>query len=347
MNGRFSEIKEGLGICFGPASGLSIGQLTPLVQRAETAGFDSVWTGEFGNDCLAWVQAFAGVTQSCQVGSSIANIFLRHPVVVAAAAAVIAELSSSRFILGVGTSHRSIVEESLGLAMAQPLDYLEEYVQVVKALLAGKPVHHHGAFFRINGYTLATGISYSGLPIYAASLGLAAAAKAARYADGVILTLTPPDYEVELVQKLQTSAQLAERDPAAIKVVQVVPCFISADHEAAELAARRMVCRYTALPFYGNMFAQAGFQQEVTHIRAALAADDTQRARQAVSYSMLEALAAVGDWAACLQIVERHRQAGADSVVLYPNAVDSDEPAAWYEAICVLLDSYTSAAPPS
>jgi alkanesulfonate monooxygenase SsuD/methylene tetrahydromethanopterin reductase-like flavin-dependent oxidoreductase (luciferase family) len=342
MNGGASLSKRGLGICFGPASGLSIGQLIPLAQRAEASGFDSIWTGEFGNDCLAWVQAFAGVTKTCRVGSSIVNIFLRHPVVVAAAAAVIAELSSSRLILGVGTSHRSIVEESLGLAMVRPLEYLEEYVQVVKAVLAGKPVHHHGSFFGIEGYTLGTGSSYCDLPIYVAALGLIAAERAARYADGLLLTLTPPEYEYELVQRLQASATLADRNPAAIKVVQVVPCFISADHEAAELAARRMVCRYTALPFYSNMFAKAGFQQEVTGISAALAADDTRRAWQAVSYPMLEALAAVGDWAACQQTIERHRQAGADSVVLYPNAVGSDAQAAWYEAICVLLDSYAS-----
>lgn len=336
-----------LGICFGPASGLSIGQLIPLAQRAETVGFDSIWAGEFGNDCLAWVQALATVTTTCRVGSSIVNIFLRHPVVVAAAAAVITELSGSRLILGVGTSHRSIVEESLGLAMVRPLEYLEEYVQVVRAVLAGKPVHHRGSFFRIEGYTLGTGISHSDLPIYVATLGLAAAAKAARYADGVLLTLTPPEYEYELVQRLQNSAKLAERNPAAIKVVQVVPCFISEDNEAAELAARRMVCRYTALPFYSNMFAKAGFQQEVTGIRAALTADDTQRAWQAVSYPMLEALAVVGDWATCQQTIERHRQAGADSVVLYPNAVGSDEQAAWHEAICVLLDSYALEAPSS
>jgi alkanesulfonate monooxygenase SsuD/methylene tetrahydromethanopterin reductase-like flavin-dependent oxidoreductase (luciferase family) len=342
MNGRAGLSKRELGICFGPASGLSIGQLIPLAQRAEGAGLDSIWTGEFGNDCLAWVQAFASVTKSCRVGSSIVNIFLRHPVVVASAAAVVAELSDSRFILGLGTSHRSIVEESLGLTMVRPLEYLEEYVRVVKAVLTGKPVYHQGSFFRVEGYTLGTGLSHSDLPVYVAALGLTAAERAARYADGVLLTLTPPEYEYELVQRLQTSAKLADRDPAAIKVVQVVPCFISADHEAAELAARRMVCRYTALPFYGNMFAKAGFQQEVTGIRAALAADDTQRAWQAVSYPMLEALTAVGDWAACQQTIERHRQAGADLIVLYPNAVDSDAQAAWYEAICVLLDRYAS-----
>ncbi|MBI1880101.1 MAG: LLM class flavin-dependent oxidoreductase [Chloroflexi bacterium] len=337
-----SVSKKGLGICFGPASGLSIGQLIPLAQRAEAVGFDSIWTGEFGNDCLAWVQAFAGVTKSCRVGSSIVNIFLRHPVVVAAAAAVIGELSGSRLILGLGTSHRSIVEESLGLAMVRPLEYLEEYVQVVKAVLTGKPVNHRGSFFRVEGYTLGTGLSHSDLPVYVAALGPTAAERAAQYADGVLLTLTPPEYEYQLVQRLQNNAKLAGRDPEAIKVMQIVPCFISNDRMATQMAARRMICRYTALPFYGNMFAKAGFQQEVASIREALATGNTRQAWQIVSQPMLEALAAVGDWAACQQTIKRHYQAGADSVILYPNAVSSDEQTAWHEAIHVLLDSYSS-----
>lgn len=339
MTSSVSVGKKELGICFGPASGLSIGQLIPLAQRAEAVGFDSIWTGEFGNDCLAWVQAFASVTKSCRVGSSIVNIFLRHPVVVAAAAAVVAELSGSRLILGLGTSHRSIVEESLGLAMVRPLEYLAEYVQVVRAVLTGKPVNHRGSFFRVDDYRLGTGLSAANVPVYIAVLGLAAAEKAARYADGVLLTLTPPEYEYQLGQRLQNSATAAGRDPEAIKVMQIVPCFISNDHMAAQMAARRMICRYTALPFYGNMFAKAGFQQEVASIREALAAGNTQRAWQIVSPSMLEELAAVGDWAACRQTIERHRQAGADSVILYPNAVSSDEQMAWHEAIRALLDS--------
>jgi alkanesulfonate monooxygenase SsuD/methylene tetrahydromethanopterin reductase-like flavin-dependent oxidoreductase (luciferase family) len=331
--------KNELGICFGPASGLSVGQLIPLAQRAEAVGFSSIWTGEFGNDCLAWVQAFAAATQSCQVGSSIVNVYLRHPVVVAAAAAAIHELSHSRFILGLGASHRPIVEESLGLAMVRPLEYLEEYTLIIKAVLAGKPIFHQGTFFNIQGYKLEAQTVISELPLHVAVLGVTAAEKAARYADGVLLTLTPPNYEAELIQRLQHSARLADRDPASIKVLQILPCFLADDREAAEMAGRRMICRYTALPFYGNMFAKAGFQGEVTAIRAALSSGKPEQAAQAVSHSMLEALAAVGDFTACQKAVERHREAGADSVILYPNAVTSETSKAWHEAITFILEN--------
>jgi 5,10-methylenetetrahydromethanopterin reductase len=315
---------------------LSIGQVLPLAQKAEQAGFESVWTGEFGNDCLAWVQALGSATQQARIGSSIVNVYLRHPAVTAAAAAVIDELSGGRLVLGLGASHRSIVEESLGLALTQPLAYLEEYVRVVRAVLSGKPVYHQGEFFRLQGYQLSTKLGRPNLPIYVAVLGLTAAERAACYADGVILTLTPPDYEDELIQRLKKSAELAGRDPTTLGVVQILPCFISDDGEAAELAARQMICRYTSLPFYGNMFIKAGFQREVTGIREALATGDEQRAWRAISPRMIEALAAVGDWAACRRTIERHRQAGAHPVVLYPNAVS----AGWEEAIKLTLRLY-------
>lgn len=325
-----------IGICFGPASSLSVGQLIPLAQKAELAGFESIWTGEFGNDCLAWVQALGSATQQARIGSSIVNVYLRHPAVTAAAAAVIDELSGGRLVLGLGASHRSIVEESLGLALTQPLAYLEEYVRVVRTVLSGEPVYHQGEFFRLQGYQLGAKPAWPQVPIYVAVLGLTAAKRAARYADGIILTLTPPDYEAELIQRLKKSAELAGRDPTTIEVVQILPCFISDDGEAAELAARQMICRYTSLPFYGNMFIKAGFQREVMDIREALAVGDEQRAWRAISPRMVEALTSVGDWAACQRAIERHRQAGADTVVFYPNAVS----AGWEEAINLTLRLY-------
>lgn len=330
--------KGDVGLCFGPASGLSVGQLIPLAKKAEAAGFNSIWTGEFGSDCLAWVQAFATVTQNCRIGSSIANIYLRHPTAVAAAAAAIDEVSNSRLILGLGASHRSIVEESLGLEMVRPLEYLEEYVQIVKAILTGNPVYFQGSYFKVQGFKLAAGTLHAQLPIYVAALGLTAVEKAAQYADGVLLTLTPPDYERKLVQRLHSSARLAGRDPDSIKVVQILPCFIGPE-DAAEMSARQMICRYTALPFYGNMFAKAGFQQEVDNIKEALARNEPEQACRAVSLPMLEALAATRNLSACQQAVERHRKAGADLVVLYPNAVASETSQAWYEAINSMIEA--------
>ena len=168
-------------------------QLIPLAQKAEAAGFSSIWTGEFGNDSLAWVQALAQATARCQVGTSITNIYLRHPTTVAVAATTIAELSPNRLILGLGTSHRPIVEGLLGLEMVRPLDYLEAYVRVVQAMLSGKRVGHHSDFFRLRGYKLqARPAEMVKIPIYVAALGLTAAKRAAQYADGIILTLTPP-----------------------------------------------------------------------------------------------------------------------------------------------------------
>lgn len=329
-----------VGICFGPASGLSIGQVLLLAQKAEKVGFESLWTGEFSNDCLAWGQALGSATQQARIGTSIVNIYLRHPAVVAAAAAVIDELSGGRLVLGLGISHRSIVEESLGLALTQPLAYLEEYVRVVRAVLSGEPVYHQGEFFKLQDYQLGAKPPRPHLPIYVAVLGLTAAERAARYADGVILTLTPPGYVSELVMRLQDNARAAGREPESLEVVQIVPCFFSDQFAVAELAARRMICRYVSLPFYGNMFAKAGFEAEVAEIGEALAAGAEARAWQAVSPAMIEGLAAVGDWAACQQVIERYRQAGAHTVVLYPNAVTGDTARDWDEAINLTLASY-------
>jgi alkanesulfonate monooxygenase SsuD/methylene tetrahydromethanopterin reductase-like flavin-dependent oxidoreductase (luciferase family) len=322
---------------------LSVAQLVPLAIEAERVGFGSIWTGEFGNDCLAWVQAFGQATQHCRIGSSIVNIYLRHPTVVAAAAAAINALRPGRLVLGLGTSHRPMVEASLGLKLTRPLDYLEEYVHLVRATLTGEPIEFKGQFFEVHDYQLgAQNGEAINVPIFVAALGLTAAARAARYADGVILTLTPTDYERKLVNCVREDAEMAGRDPDRIEIVQIIPCFISDDRLSAQAAARRMICNYTSLPFYASMFGSAGFPQEVANIQTALDSGRTRQAEQAVSEQMLHALAAVGNLADVNETIEQHRQAGATTIALYPNGIDLQNSQTWLDAINRTIDQVAS-----
>ena len=91
-----------------------------------------------------------------------------------------------------------------------------------------------------------------------------------------------------------------------------------------------MISRYTALPFYGNMFSKAGFAAEVKTIREALDAKQIQKAEQAILPRMINALAMLGSFTAFGPTIEHFQDIGV-KVVLYPNGVSSDQPAAWYE----------------
>jgi len=84
--------------------------------RNQEAGFAT----ELNSDVLATVQLMGEATERIQVGSWVANIYLRHPYVCAQAAALIADATGGRMLLGLGVSHQP-VNRALGVAMESPI----------------------------------------------------------------------------------------------------------------------------------------------------------------------------------------------------------------------------------
>ena len=116
-----------LGVVLSTATRAPAREFVALALLAEEHGFEAVLVNEGRSDALAHVEAIALATSRIQVGTNIANIYLRHPLLLAMTASVIAELSEGRLSLGLGISHRPVIE-SLGLQMERPGDYLREYV---------------------------------------------------------------------------------------------------------------------------------------------------------------------------------------------------------------------------
>ena len=82
-----------------------------MAQNAEAAGFDRIFVAEVNNDVLATAQLMGTSTERINVGTWVANIYLRHAYACVQGAALIAEATGGRFILGlgVGLTNRSTV----------------------------------------------------------------------------------------------------------------------------------------------------------------------------------------------------------------------------------------------
>src|SRR5262249_3050106 len=82
-----------------------------LAATAEPRGFDSVFMVEsvFSNDALTTVAGMAGRTTRITIGTGIANIYLRHPVMLGIAASAIADISDGRLVLGLGPNNERMI----------------------------------------------------------------------------------------------------------------------------------------------------------------------------------------------------------------------------------------------
>lgn len=88
-----------------PGVGWNADEIRAIAREAEEAGFDAIVAAEVNNDVMATAQLMGAVTERIQVGTWIANIYLRHAYTCAQGAALIAEATGGRFVLGLGVSH--------------------------------------------------------------------------------------------------------------------------------------------------------------------------------------------------------------------------------------------------
>ena len=227
--------------------GLELGYLTKgspdpvaLAERAEAAGFDSVWVSEaWGSDgvsLLAWIGAR---TERVALGTAILPIGSRTPALLAQTAATLDMLSGGRLILGLGVSGPQVMEGWHGVPFAKPVTRTRETVDVIRQILRRETkLEYGGESIRLplpGGTGLGKPLKLmlrprrAGIPIYVASIGPQNAALTAEIADGWLPFLYSPDRAAE-VWGPALAAGAAKRGLAApLDVAPMVDCALGDD----------------------------------------------------------------------------------------------------------------------
>jgi 5,10-methylenetetrahydromethanopterin reductase len=312
-----------IGLSIASHSGLAPARIGELAAAAERAGFGAVFVAEGHGDALALCHPVAAATRRVRVGTAVANAALRPPVLAAKTAAQLDQAADGRFILGIGVGN-PVMNGRFGIAPFRPLQMVEEYVAVVRAVLAGSPAGHAGGLFRTGMIPLDSPPVRADLPIYLGALGPRMLELAGRIADGVVLNLVSPAQAGEAAGLVRAAAAAAGRDPAAVEIVCVVHCCLSGDAAAAAAAARDVVPRYVLHPAVPSLFGEDGLGTDLRPVRELLLAGDRAGATARVPQPVADRFVAHGDVAACGQRLAEYRAAGVDLPVLFPMPVGGD-----------------------
>jgi F420-dependent oxidoreductase-like protein len=283
--------------------GADLGEAISLARRADALGYDSLWvTHGGGRDALLVLSAYAHAAPRVGLGTGVVPIYPRHPVLLAQEALTLSDLSGGRLRLGLGVSHRSMMEGALGLDMGRPLEAIREYLTVLRAALGGK-VEHRGERYRVAWQSGLPRLP-AGPPILLAGLGPKMLELAGEIADGVVLWLCAPGYiREQAIPALLRGRRRAGRTLDGFEVVAAVPAALTVDAAAGGRLFRSELVRYLALPFYRAMLLHSGFAAE-------LAAYDRAPRPDSVPEAFVSALAAVGDFKTLERFVALHREAG-------------------------------------
>src|SRR6185503_6679256 len=190
--------------CF-VSTGRSLEAAVERVKLAEGLGFESVYlTHISGREPFIVLSAYAQATKRIRLGTGVTPIYTRTPANMAQTAATLDELSGGRHNLGIGVSHRPVVEGWYGQTIDKPVREMREYVAIVRAILRGEDPPSDTTKWR-TGFKLAGVDPRPDLPIYVAALSPAMLRAAGEIADGTILWLCNPEY-IERVVVPETRA---------------------------------------------------------------------------------------------------------------------------------------------
>ena len=224
---------------------------------AEAAGVRQIWMAQPPDrpDILTIFSATAIKTSTVRLGTAIVPTYPRHPLLLAQQALAIYDIAPGRLRLGIGPSHRFIIEDMYGLQQKTPLTHLREYVEILRAALWEGKVNHHGYFYNV----VATLNRTPQIPVLISTLGEKAFHLAGQIADGALSWVCPVPYLLHTgIPTLRASAATAGR--AAPPLVAHVSVALSEDRNSILLAGHRLLDFYAKIPFYANMFSKAGFQ---------------------------------------------------------------------------------------
>jgi alkanesulfonate monooxygenase SsuD/methylene tetrahydromethanopterin reductase-like flavin-dependent oxidoreductase (luciferase family) len=211
----------------------------------------------FSPDTTNIFASAAAKTSAVRLGTAITPIYLRHPLALAQQALAIDDIAPGRFRLGIGPSHRPMIEGVYGLSQSTPLPYMREYLQVLRAALWEGKVNHHGQFFNV---VVASMSRTAKIPLLISTLGEKAFLLAGEISDGALSWLCPVQYLLNTglpaLRKAAASSSSRRSGPPLVAHVLVA---LSQDGSLILEKGHQMLGYYAKLPFYAKMFADAGF----------------------------------------------------------------------------------------
>ena len=303
--------------CF-VSAGRSLDAAVRRVRLAEELGYEACYVTHIaGRESLTLLTIYASSTERLRIGTGVVPIYTRTPATMAQTAATINEFSHGRLRLGLGISHRPVVEGWHGQSIDSPAREMREYVEIVRAILRGEDPPAGTKWstgFRLAGVDIAPD-----LPIYIAALSPLMLRLAGEIADGVLLWLCVPDYiRTVVVPEVTKGREKAGKGLGGFDIVPAVPAAATDDVRAAHEVLRGDLIPYFALPFYRAMLERSGFGTELAEYDGA--AGDPDSMKRAMSNEFLHALAAIGSPSDVRDGVRGYLEAGATSPCVSPIA---------------------------
>ena len=208
-----------------------------------------------GFDMLTVIAVAARAAPRIEFATAVVPIYTRHPVALAQQALTTQAATGGRLLLGLGLSHKPVVEQRWGLSFERPVAYMREYLAILLPLLRGEAVNYSGERLKANTQLTVTEVTPPSVVL--AALGERMLRLAGELTDGTALWMVgPKTVASHVTPTISEAARQAGRGSPRIMVG--APICVTNDVDAARERAAHGLANYGQLPSYRAMLDKEG-----------------------------------------------------------------------------------------
>jgi alkanesulfonate monooxygenase SsuD/methylene tetrahydromethanopterin reductase-like flavin-dependent oxidoreductase (luciferase family) len=306
----------------------SVEEALRRTEVAEQLGYDSVWmTHVNGADAFVLMAAAAVRTQRIRIGVGVVPIYSRTPATMAQTARSLWDLSNGRSYLGVGLSHKIVVEGWHNQRIDRPAAEMREYLTIMRAILDGETPPATGEKW-ISNMPLVEFEPDRTVPLLVGALSPAMLRAAGELADGVILWMCNPRYLEEVViPEVRKGRDKAGKSMDGFQIVPSIPCGPTEHPERVRKLYVKQVLNNLRLPFYRKVLERGGYHDTLavldevdTYEGLAQPVTDEQLERLSTSEYVSD-IAAIGSEEEVAEKLAQYARAGATTAAINPVAI--------------------------
>ena len=314
-------------------NGMEAREIERLSEKAEKEGFGSVWISEdpYLRDIVPLVSLMAKSTTNARIGTSILNIYTKHPVYLAMAAATLDEISNGRLTLGIGRGVRSLIENELHIKYGSYHSYAEEYLICLRKLLNGEEVTYEGKQIKITRAKLRAFPKDHTIRTLLAAIGPKMLQLGGSLADGVILNSCSSVEHAKLAAGIVGTAW--EKEDLRPEIAVCLTIAIDEDLSKAYKSARTSVAFILSIPGFGETYSKINNLPNslIEELRRAFRWDsnvgdptwhlenaDLSKVEELVTDKIVDMLAVCGSVEKCRSRISDYMRAGTTTAILNP-----------------------------
>ena len=240
------------------ALGQPVRNIVDHAAAAEADGFSTYWVAQLAVPDALTVLGLAGTaTSTIELGTAVIATWMRHPLMLAAQALTVSELSEGRLILGIGLAHKSTIEDTLRIPFARPARHMQEYLDVLLPALHERRVDATGEIW--SGFVEGVGgpADVPAPKVMLAAMGPRMMEMAGGRTDGNILWLAGPR-TVETVIAPAMAKAAADAGHAPGRIVASVPVCVTDDPDSVRGMIAAVLEGYNDLPSYRGVMDAEG-----------------------------------------------------------------------------------------